>query len=52
VFLPQYGAKEDKAAYDKFVEIFGSGNVITVSNDINELASWGGVLNCFSWVAF
>jgi len=52
VFLPQFGGREDEAAYNTFVDIFGSENVIKVNSCIKDLASFGGVLNCFSWVAF
>jgi len=52
VLIPQYGLKEDEAAYLEFVNIFGAENVIKVAHDIDKLADIGGVLNCMSWVAF
>jgi agmatine deiminase len=52
VLIPQYGLKEDESAYNEFVKFFGKTNVIKISKDISKLADLGGVLNCFSWVAF
>jgi agmatine deiminase len=52
VLIPQYGFREDEAAYDEFAKFFGKANVIKISKDISKLADLGGVLNCFSWVAF
>ena len=52
VLIPQYGIKEDEAAYNEFAKFFGKANVIKISKDISKLADLGGVLNCFSWVAF
>lgn len=52
VLIPQYGLREDEAAYNEFAKFFGKANVIKISKDINKLADLGGVLNCFSWIAF
>lgn len=52
ILLPQYGESEDIAAYDKFSEIFGEGNVIKIEGEIKRLAELGGVLNCISWLAY
>jgi agmatine deiminase len=52
VLIPQYGIREDEAAYDEFTKFFGKANVIKISKDISKLADLGGVLNCFSWVAY
>jgi agmatine deiminase len=52
VLIPQYGLREDEAAYNEFAKFFGKTNVIKISKDISKLADLGGVLNCFSWVAF
>ena len=38
--------------YDEFTKFFGKANVIKISKDISKLADLGGVLNCFSWVAY
>ncbi len=52
ILLPQYGDIEDKAAYNKFTDIFGEDNVIKIEDDIDKLAKWGGVLNCISWLSY
>lgn len=52
VLIPQYGLKEDEIAYNEFAKFFGKANVIKFTKDIGKLADLGGVLNCFSWVAF
>jgi len=52
VLIPQYGIKEDEAAFKVFADYFGADNVIKISYDVDKLAHLGGVLNCISWVAF
>lgn len=48
VFLPKFeDEKNDDLAVERFSEIFGEGNVITVPS--LAVAKLGGVLNCLSW---
>jgi len=48
VFLPTFdNKKNDEKAIERFGEIFGSGNVLTIPS--LAIAKLGGVLNCLSW---
>ncbi|NCA74692.1 MAG: hypothetical protein EOM90_00005 [Alphaproteobacteria bacterium] len=48
VFLPTFDDEEkDRKAFNRFVEIFGEGNVYEIPSA--EIAKGGGGLNCLSW---
>lgn len=48
IFLPTFNdRKNDELAFDRFCEIYGSGNVVKVPS--LPFAQLGGVLNCMSW---
>jgi len=51
IFLPIFDDPvNDEAAFQRFGEIFGVGNIIPVPS--REIALGGGVLNCLSWEIF
>lgn len=47
ILIPAYGIDEDKSALSKFEEIFKGQSIRSL--DCNDIADYGGVLNCISW---